>query len=46
MIKQRIKNYSQIIKFDFDVILELIGYKMTSRKVLKPNGIRESHLTA
>ena len=46
MIKLRIKNLSLRPKFDVGDILEIVGCKMSSRKLLKLNGTPESLPTA
>ena len=46
MIKRRNKNLRIRPKFDVDDILELIGCKICSRKLVQLNGTRKSHPTA
>ena len=46
MIKLRIKNQSQRPKFDVGDILDFVGCKMSSRKLIKLNGTPESLPTA
>ena len=43
MIKFRIKNYSLRPKFDVDEILDFVGCKMSSRKLLKAVWSRNGH---
>ena len=46
MIKLRIKNLWYIPKFNVGYILDLVGWRMFSRKLLKLNGTPESLPTA